>query len=49
LKDSCALYGLGLQGGKGDNTDPEPNMFNVLESQKWKAWESRKGMSLEEA
>ena len=44
------LYGLFKQGSLGDNTTANPGMFCMpATSAKWNAYESRKGMSKEEA
>ena len=44
------LYGLFKQGSVGDNNTPNPGMFCMpATSAKWNAWESRKGMSQDEA
>jgi len=42
-------YGLFKQATVGDNTTAEPGMFSMEAKAKWKAWESRKGLSKEEA
>ena len=33
----------------GDNDTPKPGMFNLQGKYKWDAWQSRKGMSQEDA
>mgnify|MGYP000551106073 FL=1 len=37
------MYGLALQARYGDNAEPEPSPLNILEHQKWKAWNEWKG------
>ena len=43
------MYGLALQARFGDNNEAEPNPLNVLEHQKWKAWNEWKGTPVSEA
>ena len=43
------LYGLGRQGSLGDNNEPKPGMFALVEKKKWEAWMANKGMAQEEA
>jgi diazepam-binding inhibitor (GABA receptor modulating acyl-CoA-binding protein) len=38
------LYSLGKQGEFGDNKDPKPGMFAIIEKKKWEAWEGVKGL-----
>ena len=43
------LYALFKQATEGDNNSKEPGMWDLKEKFKWKQWESKKGMSSEEA
>lgn len=47
--DLLELYGLFKQATKGDNTTSAPWAVQFEAKAKWNAWESRKGMSQEEA
>ena len=50
VSNALDLYGLGLQGAKGNNHEEQPSvLLHQIEYQKWKAYESRKGMSKEDA
>lgn len=42
-------YGLYKQATVGDNSASRPGMFDPKGRAKWDAWESRKGMTTEEA
>lgn len=39
------LYGLFKQANFGDNTTPEPSLFDLRGKVKWDAWNSQKGES----
>lgn len=43
------MYGLALQARFGDNKEPEPSKLNLLEHQKWSAWNEWKGTDINEA
>uniref|UniRef100_A0AAY4AHY7 ACB domain-containing protein n=1 Tax=Denticeps clupeoides TaxID=299321 RepID=A0AAY4AHY7_9TELE len=43
------LYGLYKQATAGDIHTDEPGMLDLKGKAKWKAWDSRKGMSKDEA
>jgi len=43
------LYGLYKQVTVGDNSTARPGMFDFKGKAKWDAWESRKGLSKEDA
>ena len=44
------LYGLFKQGSNGDNSVAKPGMLSGFEARgKWDAWESKKGMSQDDA
>tara|TARA_Y100001960_G_C13972188_1_gene493458 strand:- start:89 stop:367 length:279 start_codon:yes stop_codon:yes gene_type:complete len=43
------LYSYYKQATCGDNNQPEPNIFNYKNKQKWKAWNSRRGMFVHQA
>lgn len=43
------LYGLFKQATVGDNTTPKPGLLDLRGKKKWEAWNSRKGMSSEDA
>ena len=44
------LYGLFKQANEGDNTTEHPGMMSMPATKaKWNAWDSRKGMSKDEA
>ena len=44
------IYGLFKQASKGDNTVDKPGMMSGFEARgKWDAWESKKGMSQDDA
>lgn len=50
LEQVKELYGLYKQATLGDNTSEKPGIFAGLEARgKWDAWESKKGMSKEDA
>ena len=46
---AITMYGLALQARFGDNKEQEPSPLNVLENQKWKAWNEWKGTPISEA
>ena len=41
--DLLELYALFKQGIVGDNTTPQPGMFDFTGGAKWKAWTAKKG------
>jgi diazepam-binding inhibitor (GABA receptor modulating acyl-CoA-binding protein) len=43
------LYALFKQATEGDNNTKEPGMWDLKEKFKWKQWESKKGLSKEDA
>jgi diazepam-binding inhibitor (GABA receptor modulating acyl-CoA-binding protein) len=43
------LYGLYKQATVGDNNDAEPSFYQLEAKAKWKAWNTRKGLSKQEA
>jgi acyl-CoA-binding protein len=43
------LYGLGKHGECGDCNVEAPGFFNIIKKKKWEAWNSKKGMELNEA
>ena len=43
------LYALFKQATEGDNSSKEPGMWDLKEKFKWKQWESRKGLTKDEA
>ncbi|MBX2904230.1 MAG: acyl-CoA-binding protein [Chitinophagales bacterium] len=43
------LYALFKQATEGDNNTKEPGMWDIKEKFKWKQWDSKRGMSSEEA
>ncbi|KAJ8411660.1 hypothetical protein AAFF_G00164680 [Aldrovandia affinis] len=43
------LYGLYKQATVGDNNTDKPGMLDMKGSAKWEAWNSRKGMSKDDA
>ena len=43
------VYGLFKQATEGDNNTKKPGVFDVKERYKWSAWDSKKGMSREQA
>ena len=44
------VYGLFKQGSVGDNTAEKPGLMSGFEARgKWDAWESKKGMSQDDA
>ena len=43
------LYALFKQATEGDNETDQPGMFNIKETFKWKQWNSKKGLSSDEA
>jgi len=43
--DALKLYGLGLQGSKGDVPGEIPSIINQFEYQKYKAWNTHRGKS----
>ena len=38
------LYGMGMQGGFGDQTKEKPSFIDVLGVMKWNAWEEYRGI-----
>eukprot|EP00937_MAST-01D_sp_MAST-1D-sp2_P000146 g146.t1 len=48
-EEKLAMYSLGKQARQGDCNEPQPSMFYFETKAKWSAWDSRKGMSKEEA
>jgi acyl-CoA-binding protein len=47
--EGIKFYGLFKQGKVGDCNIPQPSIFYIFERQKWNEWNSRKGMSQEDA
>ena len=47
--DALKLYGLSQQAFWGDNDQPEPSYFYLLDNYKWHAWTEFKGMSQDDA
>lgn len=43
------LYALFKQATEGDNNTDEPGMFDIKEKFKWKQWDSKRGLSSDEA
>jgi diazepam-binding inhibitor (GABA receptor modulating acyl-CoA-binding protein) len=43
------LYALFKQATEGDNETDQPGMFDIKEQFKWKQWNTKKGMSADEA
>lgn len=43
------LYALYKQATEGDNTGEEPNAFDFKEKFKWNQWNTKKGLSSEDA
>lgn len=43
------LYALFKQATEGDNNTEEPGLFDIKEKFKWKQWDSKKGLSADEA
>lgn len=43
------LYGLGKHGDAGDCNTEKPGFFNIVKKKKWEAWNSKKGMDINEA
>ncbi len=43
------LYALFKQGTEGDNTTKKPGMFDMKGQFKWKAWQAKSGLTLDEA
>jgi len=48
-KEMLELYGLYKQATVGDVNTDRPGMFDMTGKAKWDAWESRKGLSKEDA
>ena len=40
------LYGLYKQATIGDNTNPQPGMFDFRGNRKWNAWNERRGIKM---
>ena len=38
------MYGMGMQGGFGDQTEEKPSFIDVLGVMKWNAWEEYRGI-----
>ena len=47
--DLLTIYGLYKQATMGDNNTSRPGMFDPKGRAKWDAWESKRGMSVDEA
>ena len=47
--EALDAYGLGKQGANGDIAGQEPSVFDYENWSKFKAWESRRGMTMEQA
>lgn len=43
------LYGLYKQATLGDNNTPKPGLFDLKGKAKWEAWNSKRGLSKEDA
>lgn len=43
------LYALFKQATEGDNNTKEPGMWDLKEKFKWKQWDSKRGLSKDEA
>ena len=48
-EDKLYLYARYKQAHDGDNTRDKPSIFNRIEIEKWKAWSSINGMSIDDA
>ena len=48
-EDKLYLYSYFKQANFGDNTNDKPFIFNRVDMEKWKAWNSVKGTSKEES
>ncbi len=48
-EEKLEIYSLFKQGSIGDVNTPKPGMFALKDKAKWNAWESKKGMSQDEA
>jgi len=48
-EDKLFLYSNYKQALNGDNTNEKPSIFNRVDMEKWKAWNSVKGKSSEDA
>lgn len=44
-EDKLELYSLFKQATLGDNSDPEPNVFNLVSKAKWDAWNEKSGLN----
>lgn len=47
--EKLVLYSLYKQATVGDNTTAAPGMFDMTGKAKWNAWNTKKGMSSEDA
>lgn len=43
------LYALYKQATEGDNNTKEPGMWDLKEKFKWKQWDSKRGMNVDDA
>ena len=48
-EDKLFLYSNYKQALNGDNTNEKPSIFNRVDMEKWKSWNSVKGKSSEDA
>ena len=48
-EDKLILYAFYKQSMEGNNTKPKPSIINFVENEKWKSWNSIKGMTKEDA
>jgi acyl-CoA-binding protein len=48
-EDKLFLYSNYKQALNGDNTNEKPSIFNRVDMEKWKAWNSVKGKSSEDS
>ena len=49
MDDLLSLYALYKQATQGDNSIPEPGLFDISAMTKWETWTEYKGMTQEEA
>ncbi|KAG7400021.1 Acyl-CoA-binding domain-containing protein 1 [Phytophthora boehmeriae] len=47
--EKLTLYAYYKQATVGDNTTPQPGMFDFTGKAKWNAWNEKKGVSTEDA
>ena len=44
MERGLKMYGMGMQGSKGDQIGEKPGIFDIVGGLKWEAWEEYRGI-----